>query len=67
VFLFFPPSKAKFNPSVSPFPSQGSGTSGGLVDGSSNHTWKSLEVLLRLTALNQSLADVDESGRLGAQ
>jgi hypothetical protein len=37
------------------------------VDGYSNHTWKSLEVVLRLTALNQSPADVNESGRLGAQ
>jgi hypothetical protein len=65
--VFFPPPKAKFNPSVSPLPSRGSGTGGGLVDGNSNHIRKSLEVLLRLTALNQSLAGVDEAGRLGAQ
>ena len=67
MFLFFPPPKAKFNPSVSPLPSQGSGTSGGLVDGRSNHTWKILEVVLTLATLNQLLAGIDETGRLGAQ
>jgi hypothetical protein len=37
------------------------------VDGRSNHTWKILEVVLTLATLNQLLAGIDETGRLGAQ